>query len=58
MPESLFKPSVTALDPTFDSFRQLAQDFRTTLTSAAVQFVLNTREECLLVSSSARQRGS
>lgn len=57
MPEPLFKPRVTALDPTFESFRRLAEDFHTTLTSAAVQFVLNTREECLLVSSSGRQRG-
>jgi hypothetical protein len=57
MPESLFKPRVASMDPTFVSFRQLAQDFRTTLTSAAVQFVLNTREECPLISSSARRRG-
>lgn len=39
-----------------DFIEKLGADFRTTLTSTAVQLGLNTKEECFLISSSHRQR--
>jgi len=56
MPKFLFAPRLKGVEPSFDFIEELADDFQTTLTSTAVQFVLNTQEECFLISSSKRRR--
>jgi hypothetical protein len=42
--------------PSFDLIESLQKEFKTTLTATAVQFVLNSKEECAIVSSSERRR--
>jgi Zn-dependent peptidase ImmA (M78 family) len=56
MPYFMFAKRLIGVDPSLDFIEQLSADFQTTLTSTAVQFVLNTKEECFLVSSSNRRR--
>ena len=56
MPSSIFSEKIKGQTPSFELIDSLQKDFRTTLTATAVQFVLNTKEECAIVSSSARQR--
>ena len=56
MPTYMFAPRIAKAEPSFDFIEKLSTEFQTTLTSTAVQFVLNTKEECFLVSSANRQR--
>lgn len=56
MPEALFVPKIDQEEPSFDLVEKLSKEFKTTLTSTAVQFVNYTREECVLVSSENRKR--
>jgi Zn-dependent peptidase ImmA (M78 family) len=56
IPRVLVEQRISAKEPSFDLVRGLASEFHTTLTSTAVQFVLTTTEECVLVSSANRQR--
>jgi hypothetical protein len=56
MPKLLFQLHAKGKEPSFELIESLAEEFRTTLTSTAVQFVLTTAEECVLVSSSKRER--
>jgi hypothetical protein len=56
MPQIIFSRCITGVEPRFDTIKALSKDFRTTLTSTAVQFVLTTKEECALVSCEGRTR--
>jgi len=56
MPSAMFSEKIKKETPSFDLIESLQKDFRTTLTATAVQYVLNTKEECAIVSSSKRQR--
>lgn len=56
MPSAMFCPRIKGKRPSFDLIESLQKDFKTTLTATAVQFVLNTKEECAIVSSSERHR--
>jgi len=56
MPESLIVPRIKGKKPSFDLVESLAEEFRTTFTATAVQYVLNTTEECAIVSCAHRQR--
>jgi Zn-dependent peptidase ImmA (M78 family) len=56
MPSDLFFPRLKGQRPSFELIESLAKNFNTTYTATAVQFVLNTKEECALISSSNRQR--
>ena len=56
MPEFLFGPKIKGQAPSFSLFESLAQEFKTTLTATAVQFVLNSKEECAIVSCAGRDR--
>lgn len=52
----MFASRIKGKVPSFELIESLQKDFRTTLTSTAVQFVLNSKEECAIVASSGRQR--
>lgn len=56
MPNFMFAPRLKGAYPSMDFIEKLSAEFQTTLTSTAAQFVLNTQEECFLVSSSNRRR--
>ena len=56
MPESLIMPRIKGKNPSFDLVASLAEEFRTTFTATAVQYVLNTTEECAIVSCTERKR--
>src|SRR5215204_5110367 len=56
MPASLFIPRVHKREPSFDLIRALADEFRTTLTATAIQFIRYTKEECVLVASKGGHR--
>jgi Zn-dependent peptidase ImmA (M78 family) len=56
MPSALFVPRIKGKTPSFDLIESLQKDFKTTLTATAVQYVLNSKEECAIVASSSRQR--
>lgn len=56
MPETLLGPRIKGIRPSFDLIETLSAEFHTTLTATAVQFVLNTSEECAIVSCSKRER--
>jgi Zn-dependent peptidase ImmA (M78 family) len=56
LPKSLVGQRISTKAPSFELIKELAAAFHTTLTSTAVQFVLTTTEECVLVSSANRQR--
>jgi len=56
MPSDMLGQMIKGQQPSFDLIDSLQKDFRTTLTATAVQFVLNTKEECAIVASSGRQR--
>lgn len=56
MPSSMFSSRIKGKEPSFELIEALQREFRTTLTATAVQFVLNTKEECVLVSSAERRR--
>lgn len=56
MPASLFVPRIQKKEPSFDLIRALADEFRTTLTATAIQFIRYTKEECVLVASKKGHR--
>ena len=56
MPEVLLAPRIKSKRPSFDLIDTLCEEFHTTFTATAVQFVLNTSEECAVVSCSKRER--
>lgn len=56
MPQAIFAPKTKGVEPSFALIEKLCTEFNTTFTSTAVQFVLNTDEECVLISSANRQR--
>jgi hypothetical protein len=56
MPHSIFQPCVEGKVPSMDLIMQLAEDFRTTLTATAIQYVKNTSEPCALVASTNGKR--
>lgn len=56
MPTSMFAARIKGKAPSFELIESLQQEFRTTLTATAVQFVLTTKEECAIVSCANRQR--
>jgi len=56
MPRRLFAPRGEGQEPSFKLIESLAEEFSTTLTATAVQFVRTTQEECALVSAADRHR--
>jgi Zn-dependent peptidase ImmA (M78 family) len=56
MPSTMFSQMIKGKTPSFDLVDSLQDNFKTTLTATAVQYVLNTKEECAIVASSHRQR--
>jgi Zn-dependent peptidase ImmA (M78 family) len=56
MPSTMLGQMIKGQQPSFDLIDSLQKDFGTTLTATAVQFVLNTTEECAIVAASGRQR--
>jgi Zn-dependent peptidase ImmA (M78 family) len=56
MPKYFIEARITGQEPSFKLIGHLAETFRTTLTATAVQFVLTTTEECVLISSENRRR--
>lgn len=56
MPASLFVPRIQKKEPSFALIRDLAEEFRTTLTATAIQFIRYTKEECALISTKGGQR--
>jgi Zn-dependent peptidase ImmA (M78 family) len=56
MPQFLFAPKIKDEPPSFNRFEALADEFGTTLTATAVQFVLNSKEECAIISCAGRDR--
>jgi Zn-dependent peptidase ImmA (M78 family) len=56
MPEDLFVPSLKGNDPSFELISKLAEEFASTLTASAIQFVKATRETCALVVSDGKTR--
>lgn len=56
MPTSMFAARIKAKTPSFELIESLQKEFQTTLTATAVQFVLNTKEECAIVSCANRKR--
>jgi hypothetical protein len=56
MPASLFVPLIQNKEPSFDIIRSLAEEFSTTLTATAIQFIRYTKEECVLVASKDGRR--
>jgi len=55
MPSQMLVPRLKGKEPGFELIDELRGEFRTTLTSTAVQFIENTSEECVLISSSNRK---
>jgi len=56
MPTSMFAARIKGKIPSFELIESLQKEFKTTLTAAAVQFVLTTKEDCAIVSCANRQR--
>lgn len=56
MPSALFTPRIKGKSPSFELIESLSTEFNTTLTATAVQYVLNSTEECAVISSGNRQR--
>src|ERR1041385_8225944 len=56
MPTAMFASRIKGKVPSFELIESLQNEFRTTLTATAVQFVLNTKEECAIVSCANRRR--
>jgi hypothetical protein len=56
MPRRFVQSRIAGQEPSFNLIKLLANEFRTTLTATAVQFVLSTSEECVLVSCNNRHR--
>lgn len=55
MPTLLVRPHCDGVTPRLDAIRAVAQEFRTTLTAAAVRFVEECRETCVVVFSVGRK---
>ena len=56
IPSQMMMPMLNGQEPGFELIDTLRNEFKTTLTSTAVQFIENTTEECALIASSNRQR--
>jgi hypothetical protein len=56
LPEKMFKPRARGLRPTFESARQLARAFQTSLTATALRLVDNNEYPCMLVCTKAGRR--
>lgn len=56
LPKHFVETRITGKEPSFELIKRLSEEFRTTLTATAVQFVLTTTEECVLISSENRRR--
>jgi hypothetical protein len=56
MPSAMFSQMIKSKTPSFELIESLQKEFKTTLTATAVQYILNTKEECAIVASSERQR--
>jgi Zn-dependent peptidase ImmA (M78 family) len=56
MPAPLFAPRILNKEPSFALLKELAEEFRTTLTATAIQFLRYTKEECALISSKGGRR--
>lgn len=56
MPKRFVEMRIAGLEPSLELIKRLADQFRTTLTATAAQFVLTTKEECVLISSEKRRR--
>ncbi len=56
MPGKFLVPRIEKKDPSFALLRELATEFRTTLTATAIQFLRYTKEECVLICSKNGQR--
>jgi Zn-dependent peptidase ImmA (M78 family) len=49
MPTSLFRPTCRTFDPGIEAIKELAGQFGTTLTSTAVRFIEESKENCVVV---------
>jgi len=56
MPKRFIEVRIAGQEPSFELIKGLAEEFQTTLTATAAQFVLTTKEECVLISSENRRR--
>jgi hypothetical protein len=56
MPGRFLIPRIEKMEPGFDLLRELAREFRSTLTATAIQYLRYTKEECVLVASKGGQR--
>lgn len=56
MPRRFIEVRVAGQEPSFELIKRVAEEFQTTLTATAAQFVLTTKEECVLISSENRHR--
>src|SRR6267143_3601493 len=56
MPREFIKARTANQEPSFELIKRVAEDFQTALTATAVQFVLTTTEECVLISAQNRRR--
>jgi Zn-dependent peptidase ImmA (M78 family) len=56
IPLQMIQSRIVGKEPSFKLIEALAEEFQTTLTSTAVQFIQATNEECALISCSNRTR--
>lgn len=56
MPKRFIQSRIEGETPSFVLIKHLAEEFQTTVTATAAQFVLTTTEECVLISSENRKR--
>lgn len=56
MPASLFVPRIQNKEPSFALISALADEFTTTLTATAIQFIRYTKEECVLIATKGGHR--
>ena len=56
MPKQMLQARTVGQEPSIEMIKGLADEFRTTLTATAAQFVLTTSEECALISTANRRR--
>lgn len=55
MPSHLIRPRCEKAAPRLQLFKELAEDFRVSLTAATIRFIRESRHECVLVASQDRQ---
>jgi Zn-dependent peptidase ImmA (M78 family) len=56
MPRRFVEARIDGKEPSIELIKKLSDDFQTTLTATAAQFVLTTKEECVLISTENRHR--